>query len=240
MKPGDLILGVSTGGPYRQQGSLRKVLKAVAQAGYTAVELSRATFDIPAPHADDLSPFSYVSVHAPVLPYGENDATKRAFQTIEALHSIRPLDLVVFHPDSVENFSVFRNARFPVAFENMDRHKASHQSVEDMGRVMKRDPSFKFVLDVNHVYTNDTTLALATAFYERFESRLAEIHLSGFSTIHDPLFQTKQDFLIDPIRDFSVPIILEGVGKVEELAPEREYVLRVIETIIPGRSKVEI
>lgn len=235
MKSRDLILGVSTGGPYRQQRSLQKVLKAVAHAGYNAVELSRAVFEIPMLHAEDLSPFSYVSLHAPVLPYGKNAATEKAFRVIETLYAVRPLDCVVFHPDSVEDFSVFRDTLFPVAFENMDWRKASHRDVRDMQQVMNHDSRFRFVFDVNHAYTNDTTLALGRKFYDALTSRLAQIHLSGFTTIHDPLFQTQQDFLIDLIQNFSVPIILEGVGGIEELQPERDYVLQKIENILAAR-----
>jgi len=230
------ILGVSTGGPNRQQGSLQKVLKAVADAGYNAVELSRQALGETSIDTEELAPFSFVSLHAPELPWGKNPETETAFRNIKAIHAIRPLDCVVFHPDPVKDFSVFNGVSFPVAFENMDWRKASHQSVEDMERIMEHNASFKFVLDVNHVYTNDKTLALAAAFYERLGARLAEIHLSGFATIHDPLFQTKQDFLIDFIQDFSVPIILEGVGGVEELRPEREYVLHAIENIVRARN----
>ncbi|MBM3257426.1 MAG: hypothetical protein FJY98_03850 [Candidatus Liptonbacteria bacterium] len=223
------ILGMAIGGLTRKWG-ITEAVRLVREAGYNAIELSpkHNVQVLRELAAAELDTFSYVSIHAPILPYGNNAATREVFEEFAKFHARRPIKLAVFHPDPVEDFDVFRSVPFPVAFENMDWRKTSHRTVEDMQKVMTHDPHFKFVLDVNHIYTNDKTMALAQEFLEALHPRLAEVHLSGFTTIHDPLYHTKQDFLITLVKDLSQPIILEGVGEKEELRPEREYVLQLL------------
>ncbi|MCR4328694.1 MAG: sugar phosphate isomerase/epimerase [Patescibacteria group bacterium] len=231
-----LTLGTAIGGICKTHNP-RDALRFVREAGFRAVELSDKNENAPLVLTyADIKDFEYVSFHAPTFPYANDPASRELLQRIEKIHDIRPLDCVVFHPDTVRDLSIFLHATFPVAFENMDWRKATHRTVEDMQRLMDYDSRFKFVLDLNHVHTNDDTLALGKKFYDALGSRLTEIHLSGFAGLHEPLFQTKQDTIINLIQDFSVPIILEGTGAPEELLPERLYVEHTAQEIIRRRA----
>ena len=138
------------------------------------------------------------------------------------------LDLVVFHPDTVEDFSVFENLGFNIGFENMDNRKKSCKSVDDIESVMLRNNDFKFILDLNHCYTNDSSMKLALEFYERLGNRISQIHLSGFRELHDPLFETEQLEIIRSIQSFDVPIIVESLVNPETIVLERDYILQNI------------
>ena len=74
-------------------------------------------------------------------------------------------------------------------------------------------------------------MGLAKDFYSKFKDRIAQIHLSGYTGYHDPIFQTKQEEIIKAIQDFEVPIIIESVLAPEDLEKERQYILKVISGI---------
>ena len=97
-----------------------------------------------------------------------------------------------------------------------------------MGEIMYKNERFRFVLDVNHVFTNDETMRLAEELYERVGRRLAEIHLSGYAGYHEPLHYTKQTKIIAAIRDFNVPVIIESVLSPETLEIELRYITETI------------
>jgi len=186
---------------------------------------------------EDLGSFDYISLHAPVIQYGKNSETEFVFSKLNKINDLRKLDLVVFHPDTVEDFSVFNNLNFPVGFENMDNRKVNYKTVEEMQKLLEMNPSYGMVLDVNHIYTNDKSMVLAREFFKKCGSRIKEIHLSGYETLHDPLFKTKQKEIIDSIEDFDIPIINEADINPEYAEKERDYVIREIEQIILTRNQ---
>jgi len=136
----------------------------------------------------------------------------------------------------VEDFSVFDGLGFTVAFENMDNRKESYRRPEDFEKLLSRNEKFRAVLDVNHIYTNDPSMKLAGLFYEKIGDKIAQIHLSGYAQLHDPLFQTKQKKIIESIQDFTVPIIIESTLESKDLENERDYILEVISGL--GKSAV--
>lgn len=97
-----------------------------------------------------------------------------------------------------------------------------------MERIMQIDERFRFVLDVNHVFTNDATMRLAQEFYDRVGRRLAEIHLSGYAGYHEPLHYTRQTKIIAAIRDWNVPIIIESELSPATLETELKYITETI------------
>lgn len=177
--------------------------------------------------ASDLEGFEYISVHTPIFPYG-SEGTYDIFEKIAKLNKLRKLNVVVFHPDIVKNFAVFRDLPFPIAFENMDCRKDSFKKIEEMESIVRMYGAVKVVLDINHVYTNDPTMKMVSDFYNQLGDRITHIHLSGYSGHHDPMYQTKQDFFIRAIKDFSHPIIIESVISLEEAKLEIDYITRVL------------
>ncbi len=179
-----------------------------------------------------LDGFDWVSLHAPVkVNYGapKNSYDREIFAKIQKLHEMRLLDLVVFHPETVADFAPFKDLNFPVAFENMDNRKGSCRSAEDIVKILSISESFWFVLDVNHVCTNDPTMNLADEFYNQAGHRLKEIHLSGYAGYHEPLHVTRQSGIVGAIKRFDVPIIIESVVSPETLDREMDYIIQTIE-----------
>ena len=232
-----MLIGFSTGALYKSKLSLKEKLALYEELDCRAVELNYIRIEdllavnVASFPVEELSSFEWVSLHAPVkINYGATDSpTQEIFAKIEEVHKVRPLNLVVFHPETVVDFEPFKNAGFPVAFENMDNRKDSHRSAEDLAKVLSLDDKFRFVLDVNHAYTNDKTMKLASELYKRAGHRLSEIHLSGYSTYHEPLHATRQLQIIHAIRDFETPIIIESVLSPETLGAELQYIFQTIE-----------
>ena len=229
-------IGFTTGVLYPHIAAT-EALPLLTGQGVTCVEIGQSYSD-PSENLrrltkDDLAPFSYVSLHATgSIQFGKNDDTLDSFARIEAIHKERPLDLVVFHPDVIEEISVFNGLPFPIAFENMDVLRDKYINVADMQTLFDVVPEAKMVLDVNHVWTIDKSMQLAHEFWDAFGDRIAEVHLSGYSKLHDPLFETGQREIIEAIEHLDVQIIVESqLASAEDIAQERTYIEQTIKEI---------
>ena len=235
-------LGFSTGCLYRSKLHERKKLELLAAIGCKVVELGFVKLEdflreqwaqFMVLTRTDFVPFDYVSLHAPAYGYGRDEPTRRIFNLIRSFHTkIRPLNLVVFHPDTVKDFFVFEGLDFPVAFENMDNRKKSHRDVLGLREVLGKVEGATVVLDVNHAFTNDPTCVLAFHFWHNLYAKIDQIHLSGYDELnglsHAPLFKTRQIEIVRSIKNLNLPIIIESVLAPSELAKERDYILSVI------------
>lgn len=222
-------IAVSTGVFYPHL-SIKESLAIFATEGILAIEIG-SDYAKPSTSVweeiflDDLAHFSRISLHAPAIAYGLNIETKRVFEKIDHLHSLRPLDCVVVHPDTVENFSVFRNVSWPVAFENMDWQKSNFQTAESMKCVFDAVPKAGLVLDVNHIYTNDKSMSIVNQFYDLYSDRLRQYHISGFKLLHDSLFLTKQEEILRAVKIPFVPLVIESqVPTLSALRAEIDYI----------------
>src|SRR3989338_8435881 len=163
----NLKLGFSTGCFFRAGVGLTRRIEIIKNAGCNALEIGLIKMtdndlaEIAKFVPGDFDKFDYVSVHAPIIEYGHNEETEKIFKLIERINQIRILDLVVFHPNTIMDFSVFDDLDFPVAFENMDRNKSTHQYPKEFEKIFARDKELRLVLDVNHIYTVDPSMDLA-------------------------------------------------------------------------------
>ena len=207
-------------------------IEAIRKTGCRAIELSFLRLKdftednlahLPVPRL--LENFNYISLHAPIHGYGYDAISRSIFRDLERLHrrSLR-LNLVVFHPDTVQDFGVFRELEVPFGFENMDNRKKSFRGAYEMAELLKIVPDAKFIFDVNHLWSNDPTMESAGEFYRFLGSRLAQIHLSGYSGGHVPIHVRKQVRMLNAIQDSDVPIIIESVMPPEDLIKELRYV----------------
>lgn len=223
-------LGFSTGTFYRHCDTA-EALQVFKNNNISVVELG---FLKPETIMDDslleqitpelLKNFEYVSLHAPKFVYKDNEQTKSIFERIERINSIRKLDAVVFHPDLVEDFDIFNQVGFQVAFENMDNRKKIFKTPRELENLVSKNEKFNAVLDLNHVYVNDNTMSLAEEFHKTIEDKLVEYHISGYKELHDPLYLTKQLEIINAIQRKDIPIIVESVLSLNEISLEKEYV----------------
>jgi hypothetical protein len=99
------------------------------------------------------------------------------------------------------------------SFENMDRFKPFGNTVHDMQRVMADHPGARWTFDLNHVYTNDPSLASVPQFYEQLGDP-GHYHISGFrdeQLPHTTLHSTRQDSIVKAVST-DAPIIIESLG----------------------------
>ena len=142
------FLGFSTGAIYKTGLGIEKSLEFISSLGIKVLELGYGrperfqTDPLEGISLSLLKRFDWVSFHAPgsLYKYEDNEETRKLLEKIEGLHQRFPLNLVVFHPDSVMDFSILEDYSFPVAVENMDSRKESFKTVESIGQVLKDHP----------------------------------------------------------------------------------------------------
>jgi hypothetical protein len=202
--------------------------------------------------ADSLDLFGHVSLHAPLMIYDRRERSVEVLRRLVHLQQNnfdRGVDLVVFHPDTITDFSVIARTPFyerSVAFENMDSRKQSFkgfEGIEEMRYLLRFFPDFKMCLDVNYALDSDPRSlspdplypcnSLADQFLKSLGSRIKQVHLSGHDNNgHALLFKTRQNQLIKQAFDANAPIIIESVvGTLEEMKQEHKYVLKILSTL---------
>ena len=135
-----------------------------------------------------LRKFKYKSIHMPVLNHGNfisypDSIIDNELTIIDKIIEEIDPNTVLFHPDQMVDFKWVREKYGNrLAFENIDARKMFGKTVDEMAKVFELCPNAKFVLDVNHVYTNDKTMILASDLYLAFKDRLTHYHLSGLSS----------------------------------------------------------
>ena len=213
------------------------ILHMFADMGIKAVELNYlgSTEFTKLPTILNLKPFDYVSLHAPVLPYGQKDnaLVELALDRINFINKSRKLDAVVFHPDPVVDFRFFQGTGINWAVENMDRHKKYYHSPEEIWSEVAELSDIGFVFDINHARSNGMVYIWMNVLHRQdsqdfLRHRLKHIHLSGYENHHEPLFQTRQDGFIIFAKSLEVPIIIESVVSVADLKKEYDYVMKVL------------
>jgi hypothetical protein len=171
----------------------------------------------------------HLSLHGPgsVLKKITPKAIKEHFDTIEEFCKIYNPKCVVFHPNTIKDWTIFDDYSFPVAIENMDPNKSSGQTVDQVGEVLSKLKNGKFVLDITHCFSIDHTMKLADDFLGSFSDKLCEIHLSGWGgKYHVPIYESGQTIILEFASkiDSSIPIIIESFCSVEQLKPEFDYI----------------
>lgn len=158
----------------------------------------------------DLSPFAYVSIHAPSR-FAPSDEGRIA----DALAAVVPRGYpIVLHPDAIHDFGVWRRLGPALAIENMDRRKPVGRTVVELGRVFDRLPEASFCFDVGHAHQVDRTMTDAYFLLRELGVRLSQVHVSEVSTRgrHDPMSRSavaafrKVAALVPP----EVPILVEA------------------------------
>jgi len=230
-------IGFSTGAFAREEMPFKERIKLFRDLGCSGVELvydEKEKFfkELPSgSHTRLLKNFKWVSLHeGSEQRYRKNQRTKTILNNIQKIHKIKPLNLVVFHPDLFDNFSVLDEYSFPIGMENMDNKKASFQRPDSFKPLFGEHPDWKLVLDLNHCYANDSSLILAKTMFTTFSNQLGEIHLSGFLKLHEPLFKTKQDIILTSVPlDNSTPIIIESeLATKNDARREYKYILEIL------------
>lgn len=203
-----------------------RLLDSLRQLGCNAVEFSSVS-ELAALEkygSELVAGFQFASIHAPTdITYANDRPTRDLLERLCSIQLSLNLDSIVLHPDIVQDWNLLRESGLPFAVENMDHNKSFGKSVEDIVPILDCY-DFRFVLDVNHVFTNDPSMVLASRFCSELGPRLSHVHLSGFESLHDPLFRTDQAEIVAAVPA-NTPIILESIlVDIGELAAELQYV----------------
>jgi hypothetical protein len=195
-------VGFSTGALARSD--FRRALQMLAGKEVSAVELSALRQDELVPLVKhighlDLTPFEYVSFHAP-------SAMEHSFepQALELLEQVASRGwLIIVHPDAMHTRSEWTRLGDRLCLENMDKRK-----------LFEELPNASLCFDIGHARQVDPTMSEASAILRRFRDRIGQLHVSEVNTEsrHDRLslestlaFQ-KVCQLVPP----DVPMILES------------------------------
>ena len=152
-----------------------------------------------------LIPFERVSVHTP----------SSGLTPDELLAQVAALPFeadLILHPDVWRDESL-RALGARAVFENMDANKRFGIWPSDLADVFERFPDAGLCLDVAHVWTNDTSLALGHELLDAFGDRLRQLHVSGIDPDGTHRETTPADLeLYAPLleRCGQVPWLLEG------------------------------
>ncbi len=235
-------MGFPTGG-FSTIQEFDKRIEVLKSLGCPIIELSLHTIDRLQVAFDNIdhvvkavAGFTAVSIHAP--NHGVRyDSSTHAQQVIEQLKSLaRALHprVVVVHPDLIDEPAVLQGIDWTLGIENMDWRKTTAQFPDQLTPWFEHYPKATMVLDMNHCYTNDRSMVLAGALWEKFSDRMHSIHLSAFGGAerpHMPFHTSSCDDIIKALPTLDVAIILEvGVGQLspQEVATEYAYVLSKI------------
>lgn len=229
-----MLLGFSTGAMYKTYpSSSKKIVDLCLDLGCNAIELNIASIEETKMLArnmekikDRLEKFNYVSLHSPGIKviFRNNAKTKKILDVFQLAYDMFRCQYLVVHPDKVEDWKVFESYRFNIAVENMS-DDVPFATPEKLKPIFENNPNYKMVLDVNHAYKTHKSSKLTNELSVAFRDRIAEIHLSGYDTFHDPLFQTKQSDIIQSIPNKNLPIIIESsCDTIEDMKKEYDYI----------------
>lgn len=175
----------------------------------------------------NLSYFTFISLHTPDLAYANDEDSNRVLSKLELLAKKYKINNFVFHTDKVLDWNIFNNYKnIPISIENMDDHKKFGKTIDDLKSILDKY-NFKLTLDLQHCFVNDRSMKLASDFQEEFKDKIVEYHISGFDdeVLHYPLFKTKQNEIIDSLKNKNIPIIIESTfDQVGGQEKELEYI----------------
>jgi len=217
-----MVFGFTTG-TLRNSHPYEEIVEIYRTLGCSAVEISPShIFDV----QERPWGFEYVSTHdSPQDPYvrGDVKANERLEKLAEQVACLG-LGRVVLHPNRVHDWALLLEYAISWGIENLDARNTVFRTPEELLPVLDTH-NLPLVLDVNHCYTHDPSLALARRFQKRFAGRIVEQHVSGYrdstdSGRHLPLALTEQGEIFS-VLDQTIPTIIEiDECSVETLAQE--------------------
>ena len=180
---------------------------------------------------NDLTPFEYISFHAP--------SKRERFSEAEFVSKLQPVAdrnwAIIVHPDVIENDSLWRKIGSAVCIENMDKRKKIGRTAAQLKPIFDQLPDANFCFDIGHARQVDPTMQEAETFLQCFRDRLRQVHMSyvNSQSRHERLnyesimaYQRVAHWL-----DESVPVILETPVDQDEVDEEISAAEKVFESI---------
>ncbi|HET7228445.1 MAG TPA: hypothetical protein VFJ16_00450 [Longimicrobium sp.] len=223
------LLGFSTGSVAR--ADFRAAVATLRGSATSAIELSALRADELGPLLEayaelDLSPYRYVSVHAPsAFALSDEPAIARAL--LPLAHRGIP---IVVHPDTIHQHALWRPFGRLLLVENMDPRKPAGRTAAELAGVFAHLPEASLCFDIAHARRYDTSMLEAYRILSCFGGRLAQVHISELDS--DCRHRRISPAAIRAYREVSaliprhVPVIIESdvaAGQVDaELAAARD------------------
>jgi hypothetical protein len=230
-------IGFSTGSLAR--GDVHSALRMLRGHRGSAIELSALRVHELAPLmravADlDLTPFEYVSVHAPsAFPAAAEGEVARLLLQVAGWGW-----RIILHPDAIHDPHHWLPFGDRLCIENMDVRKPG-RTVGELEPVFDALPEASFCLDVAHAWQCDPTLTECLRLLRAFGHRLAEVHVSELDagSRHVRLsFAAVGAFReIAPHLPAAVPLIIEAPVAPSEIEAEIAASLEALRRPAPIR-----
>lgn len=209
-----VAIGASTGYMASERGDWPTMVRLAADASIMAVELSALSEpELPTLLAwlDERPalPFQWVAAHGPTK---QRRMPEQAL--IVLLESLtRHIEVVVLHPDAIDDVALYRALGSKLAIENMDTRKAVGQTAAELEDMFDELPEARLCFDIAHASAVDATMAEGERILDRLGSRLSHVHISSLDASCHHVALTAEDEdrfgpLLDRCRD--VPWILEA------------------------------
>ncbi len=207
-------LGTSTGHLSDQRGDWPALAWEALRTSVFAAELAALSEDeLPGLIADLGSrvelPFRFLSVHGPVKQRRMSEADMVA--TLAALPGF--VDVVVVHPDQIQDASLYARLGSRLAIENMDARKRTGRSADELAPLFDALPDAGLCFDVAHAWSIDPTMEEGERLLDRFAGRLRHVHVSSLDEAgrHAPLTAEHEELIEHTLgRCLGVPWILEA------------------------------
>jgi hypothetical protein len=224
-------IGFSTGALARSD--FRRALQMLTGKNVSAVELSALRQDELVPLIEqlellDLSPFKYISFHAP-------SSMERSFEplALELLQQVAARKWpIIVHPDAMCTPSEWRRLGDCLCVENMDKRKPIGQTAKHLAEIFETVPDASLCFDIGHARQVDPTMSEASAILHQFRHRIRQLHVSEVNTQskHDPLsFESILAFhKVSHLVPVDVPVILESKVEESEINGEIESALNAL------------
>ena len=224
-------IGFSTGALARND--FRRALQMLIGKNVSAVELSALRQDELVPLVEqldhlDLSPFKYISFHAPssMEPTFEPLAIELLLQV-----AARKWPIVV-HPNAMHTPSEWRRLGDCLCIENMDKRKPIGQTANDLAAIFETVPDASLCFDIGHARQIDPTMSQASTILHRFRDKIRQLHVSEVNTQsrHDPIsFESVLAFRkVSHLVPANVPVILESRVEESEINAEIQSALNAL------------
>lgn len=214
---GSRPLGFSTGCLYRFFDTYsEEAIYWLGQQGLETIEVMCARIDqldrLPA-MVEKVKKFAVKSIHLPLkIQYANTPEIKDVLRRLEDFYHAIGASLVVVHPESIDDWSIFDDLSMNLAIENLDNRTPRWFGFEQFEKFLDERPDWSMVLDLNHCFTYPDSAELAKRYIDRFGDRIAEVHLSGCGPdmYHVPLYLLRQKEIVDCLPQTDCPIVIES------------------------------
>jgi len=225
-------VGFSTGAI--SLGDFNLALELLKSKPADSVELSALRFRELGPLVDAipqlaLAKYSHISLHVPSVFSLQEE------QEIIELVTGLPLNwLLILHPDTIHDFSLWSKLGDRIAIENMDRRKGRGRTADELDSCFTCLPDARLCFDIGHARQMDPSMSEAYLILSRFSPRLAQVHVSEVdSQSRHAVITYAAELAFREVAGLipdTTPLILESRVSPEQIVSEMRRAISIFRT----------